>query len=100
MSDLRDKVADLMSAVGMNGTTNEDVADAIMELIGREFAPDFNKQQATIAKLTEHLTTVIARYDEYRADEYDVGLHGVDDAIEKARAALAQTAKGETDVRA
>ena len=58
------------------------------------------KQQATIAKLTEHLTTVIARYDEYRADEYDVGLHGVDDAIEKARAALAQTAKGETDVRA
>tara|TARA_R110000803_G_scaffold57557_1_gene115494 strand:+ start:207 stop:491 length:285 start_codon:yes stop_codon:yes gene_type:complete len=52
------------------------------------FNAGWYSQQARIDKLEEHLAAVIASYDVYRADEYEVGLSGVDTAIHHARAAL------------
>ena len=80
---MRDKIADILVEADAEyrgtgeGPSSNAMADAIMELV-----------QARIDTLEEHLAAVIASYDEYRADEYDVGLHGVDTAIHHARAAL------------
>ena len=83
---MRDKIADILVEADAEyretgeGPSSNAMADAIMELV-----------QARIDTLEEHLAAVIASYDVYRADEYEVGLSGVDTAIHHARAALKGT---------
>ena len=56
----------------------------------KDYSEGYNAE-ARIDKLERHLAAVIARYDTYRDDEYEVGLSGVDAAIHHARAALKGT---------